>query len=83
MNETQAHQIKQNLNNLCEFVNSKLYENILHMHHECEHTREWYDMFELIRESMNFFFEISPTHPRVLRESQHLVMMIDNLTTTD
>lgn len=83
MNETQAQLIKQNLDNLCEFVSSKLYENILQMQYECEYTKEWYDMFELTRESMNFFFEISPIHPRVLRESQYLVKMIDNLTTAD
>lgn len=58
------------------FIDSELYMDMVRGREECSIIDAWLSDLEMRHSSFNFFFEISPTHPRAYRESLELSEII-------
>lgn len=76
MNDNMMHEMARGLEIFSTFVDSDLYTDMVKGRDSCPVIDEWLTDMDMRHASFNFFFDLSPTHPRAYDEIMTLSEII-------
>lgn len=76
MNTNNINEMASALQVVSKFIDSEMYMDMIHGRKECSIIDTWLSDLEMRHSSFNFFFDISPTHPRAYHEALELSEII-------